>query len=115
MYSVRQDLLLQSVFRGKEKLMLIQFSSLKTRVFSVIPKLLLLFCIQFCDHAPNMSIEFVSFSLLFGILYSFVFWCFFSPLFLRGIILLIVFCHMSCLSTDETFSFFHQLRSFINV
>src|ERR1700678_1937807 len=114
MYSVRQDLMLQSVFRGKERLTLIQFSFLKTRVFSAFPKLLFFFCVQFSNHAPDVSIKRVSFPFLFRGFHSFVFWCFFFPLFLRGIILFMVFCNMSCLSTDETFSFFHQLCSFIN-
>src|ERR1700678_4155211 len=114
MYSVRQDLMLQSVFRDKERLTLIQLSSLKTRVFSTFPKLLFLLCVQFSNHAPDMSIERVSFPFLFRGFHSFIFRRFFFPLFLSGIILLMVFCHMSCLSADEAFSFFHQLRSFIN-
>src|ERR1700678_4552755 len=73
MYSVRQDLMLQSVFRGKERLTLIQFSFLKTRVFSAFPKLLFLFCVQFSNHAPDMSIERVSFPFLFRNFYSFIF------------------------------------------
>src|ERR1700678_4087511 len=114
MYSVRRDLMLQSVFRDKERLTLIQFSSLKTRVFSALPKLLFLFCIQLSDHAPDMSIKFVSFPFLFGSFHSFVFWCLFSPLILGEVIFFMVLCHMSCLFTDETFSVLHQLRSFVN-
>src|SRR5271168_4842527 len=114
MYSIRQDLMLQSVFRGKERLTLIQFSSLKTRVFSAFPTLLFFFCVQFSNHAPDMSIERVSFPFLFRGFYSFVFRCVFSLLVLSKIILLMVLCHMSCLSTDETFSIFHQLVPFIN-
>src|ERR1700678_3155087 len=80
MYSVRQDLMLQSVFRDKETLTLIQFSSLKTQVFSAFPKLLFFVCVQFCNHAPDMSIECVSFPFLFWGLHSFVFRCIFSLL-----------------------------------
>src|SRR5271168_4760327 len=108
MYSVQQDLMLQSVFRDKERLTLIQFSFLKTQVFSAFPKLFFFFCVQFCNHASDMSIERVSFPFLFGGFHSFVFRCFFSLLVLREIVLLMVFCHMTCLSTDETFSIFHQ-------
>src|SRR6202789_1599389 len=114
MYSVQRDLMLQSVFRDKEKLTLIQFSFLKTQVFSAFPKLLFFFCVQFSNHAPDMSIECVSFPFLFGGFYSFVFWRIFSFLVWSEIILFMVLCHMSCLSADETFSFFHQLCSFIN-
>src|SRR5271155_1287748 len=114
MYSVRQDLMLQSVFRDKERLTLIQFSFLKTRVFSAFPKLLFFVCVQFSNHAPDMSIERVSFPLLFGTFNSFVFRCFLSSRILGEVVLLMVFCHMSCLSTDEAFSIFHQLVSFIN-
>src|SRR5271168_2595020 len=114
MYSVRQDLMLQSVFRDKERLTLIQFSFLKTRVFSTFPKLLFLFCVQFSNHAPDMSVERVSFPFLFRGFYSFVFWRIFSLLVLSKIIPFMVFCHMSCLSTDKTFSIFHQLVPFIN-
>src|SRR5580692_1655314 len=114
MYSVRQDLMLQSVFRGKERLTLIQFSFLKTRVFGAFPKLLLLFCVQFSNHAPDMSVERISFPFLFRGLHSFVFRCVFPLLVLREIILFMVLCHMSGLSADEAFSFFHQLRSFVN-
>src|ERR1700678_559719 len=114
MYSVRRDLMLQSVFQDKETLTLIQFSSLKTQVFSAFPKLLFFFCVQFSNHAPDMSVECISFPFLFRDFHSFVFWCFFSLLVLRGIVLLMVFCHMSCLSADETFSIFHQFVSFIN-
>src|ERR1700678_4394903 len=109
MYSVRQDLMLQSVFRDKERLMLIEFSFLKTRVFSTFPKLLFLFCVQFSNHAPDMSIERVSFPFLFRGFYSFVFRRIFSFLVLSEIILLMVPCHMSCLLTDETFSSFISL------
>src|ERR1700678_1213755 len=114
MYSVRQDLMLRSVFQDKETLTLIQFSSLKTQVVSALPKLLFFFCVQFSNHAPDMSVERVSFPFLFWCFHSFVFRCFFSLLVLREIVLLMVFCHMSCLSTDETFSIFHQLVPFIN-
>src|SRR5271168_1932702 len=114
MYSVRQDLMLQSVFRDKERLMLIQFSFLKTRVFSTVPKLLFLFCVQFSNHAPDMSIERVSFPFLFRGFYLFIFQRIFSLLVLSGIVLFMVLCHMSCLLTDETFSIFHQLVSFVN-
>src|ERR1700678_1171702 len=114
MYSVRQDLMLQSVFQDKETLTLIQFSSLKTQVFSALPKLLFLFCVQFSNHAPDMSVERVSFPFLFRGFHSFVLWCFFSLLVLRKIVLLMVFCHMSCLSADEAFSIFHQFVPFIN-
>src|ERR1700678_4106334 len=114
MYSVRRDLMLQSVFQDKETLTLIQFSSLKTQVFSAFPKLLFFFCVQFSNHAPDMSIECISFPFLFRGFHSFIFRCFFSLLVLREIVLLMVFCHMSCLSTDETFSIFHQLVSFVN-
>src|SRR6202522_4547394 len=114
MYSVRQDLMLRSVFQDKETLTLIQFSSLKTQVVSALPKLLFFFCVQFSNHAPDMSVERVSFPFLFWCFHSFVFRCFFSLLVLREIVLLMVFCHMSCLSTDETFSIFHQFVSFIN-
>src|ERR1700678_1146941 len=114
MYSVRQDLMLQSVFRDKERPTLIQFSSLKTQVFSAFPKLLFFFSVQFGNHAPDMSIKRVSFPFLFRGFHSFVFWCFFSFLVLREIVLLMVFCHMSCLSAYETFSIFHQFVSFIN-
>src|SRR5271168_2716746 len=110
MYSVRQDLMLQSVFRDKERPTLIRFSFLKTRVFSAFPKLLFFFCVQFSNHASDMSIERVSFPFLFGGFYSFVFRRIFPLLVLSGIILLMVFCHMSCLSADEAFYFFHQLR-----
>src|SRR5271168_4915413 len=115
MYSVRRDLMLQSVFQDKETLTLIQFSSLKTQVFSTFPKLLFFVCVQFCNHAPDMSVECVSFPFLFGGFHSFVFRYFFSLLVLREIVLLMVFCHMSCLSADEAFSFFHQLIPFVNV
>src|ERR1700678_4054089 len=114
MYSVRQDLVIQSVFRDRERPTLIQSSFIKTRVFSAFPKLLFLFCVQFSNHAPDMSIERVSFPFLFGGFHSFVFRCIFSLLVLREIVLLMVFCHMSCLSADETFSIFHQLVSFVN-
>src|SRR5271168_192027 len=115
MYSVRQDLMLQSVFRGKEKLTLIQFSFLKTRVFGAFPKLLLFFCVQFSNHAPDVSIERVSFPFLLRGFYSFVFQRIFPLLVLSEIVFFMVLCHMSCLSTDETFSIFHQLVPFINV
>src|ERR1700678_297792 len=114
MYFVRQDLMLQSVFRDKERLTLIQFSFLKTQVVSAFPKLLFFFCVQFCNHAPDMSVERVSFPFLFGGFHSFIFRCVFSLLVLREIVLLMVFCHMSCLSADETFSIFHQLVPFVN-
>src|ERR1700678_859873 len=114
MYSVRQDLMLQSVFRDKETLTLIQFTSLKTQVFSTFPKLLFFVCVQFCNHAPDMSVEHISFPFLFWGLPSFVFRCIFSLLVLREIVLFMVFCHMSCLSADEAFSIFHQLVSFFN-
>src|ERR1700678_3539454 len=114
MYSVRRDLMLQSVFQDKETLTLIQFSSLKTQVFSAFPKLLFFFCVQFSNHAPDMSVERVSFPFLFWGFHSFIFRCFFSLLVLREIILFMVFCHMSCLSADETFSIFHQFVPFIN-
>src|SRR5271168_4902952 len=114
MYSIRQDLMLQSVFRDKEILTLIQFSFLTTRVFSAFPKLLFLFCVQFSNHVPDMSIEHVSFPFLFRGFYSFVFWCIFSLLVLSKIVFFMVPCHMSCLSTDKTFSIFHHLVSFIN-
>src|ERR1700678_3682974 len=65
MYSVRQDLMLQSVFRGKERLTLIQFSFLKTRGFGAFPKLLLLFCVQFSNHAPDVSLKSISFPFFF--------------------------------------------------
>src|ERR1700678_2682176 len=99
MYSVRRDLMLQSVFQDKETLTLIQFSSLKTQVFSALPKLLFFFCVQFSNHAPDMSIERVSFPFLFWGFYSFVFRRIFSLLVLTEIILFMVFCHMSCLLT----------------
>src|ERR1700678_636990 len=114
MYFIRQDLLLQSVFRDKERPTLIQFSFLKTRVFSVFPKLLFLFCVQLSNYAPDMSLEHVSFPFLFRGFYLFIFWRIFSLLVLSKIILFMVPCHMSCLSTDETFSIFHQLVPFIN-
>src|ERR1700678_1696188 len=114
MYSVRQDLMLQSVFQDKETLTLIQFSSLKTQVVSALPKLLFFFCVQFSNHASDMSVERISFPFLFRGLHSFVFWCIFPLLVLREIILFMVSCHMSCLSTDEAFSIFHQFVSFIN-
>src|SRR5271168_2261795 len=114
MYSVRRDLLLQSVFRDREKLLLIQFSLLKTQVFCAFPKLLFLVCVQFGNHAPDMSIECSSFPFLFGAFDSFIFRCFFSPCILREVVLLMVFSYMSRLSTDETFSIFHQLIPFIN-
>src|ERR1700678_1422701 len=114
MYSVQQDLMLQSVFQGKERLTLIQFSFLKTRVFSAFPKLLFLCCVQFSNHVPDMSIEHISFPFLFRGFYSFIFWHIFSLLVLSKIVLLMVSCHMSCLSTDEAFSIFHQLLPFIN-
>src|SRR5271168_1102820 len=114
MYSVRQDLMLQSVFRDKERLTLIQFSFLKTRVFSAFPKLLFLFCVQFSNHAPDMSVERVSFPFLFGGFYSFVFRCIFPFLVLSEVVLFMVLCHMSRLSTDKTFSIFHQFVSFLN-
>src|SRR5271168_3532761 len=114
MYSVRRDLMLQSVFQDKERLTLIQFSFLKTQVFSAFPKLLFFFCVQFRDHTSDVSIKRVSFPFLFWGFRSFVFRYFFSPLFLRGFVLLMVFCHMPCLSTDETFSIFHQLVPLVN-
>src|SRR5271155_2824789 len=114
MYSVRQDLMLQSVFQDKETLTLIQFSSLKTQVFSAFPKLLFFVCIQFCNHAPDMSVEHISFPFLFRGFHSFVFRCIFSLLVLSEVVLLMVSCHMSCLSADEAFSIFHQLVPFIN-
>src|ERR1700678_1420269 len=107
MYSVRQDLMLQSVFQDKETLTLIQFSSLKTQVVSAFPKLLFFVRVQFGNHAPDMSIKCVSFPFLFGGFHLFVFRCFFSLLVLREIVLFMVFCHMSCLSADEAFSIFH--------
>src|ERR1700678_1748990 len=106
--------MLQSVFRDKERPTLIQFSFLKTRVFSAFPKLLFFFCVQFSNHAPDMSIERISFPFLFGGFYSFVFRRIFLLLVLREVILFMVLCHVSCLSADEEFSFFQQLRSFIN-
>src|ERR1700679_4284294 len=114
MYSIRQDLMLQSVFQDKETLTLIQFSSLKTQVVSALPKLLFFFCVQFSNHAPDMSVERVSFPFLFRGFHSFVFQCFFSLLVLKEMVLFMVFCHMSCLSADEAFSIFHQLVSFFN-
>src|ERR1700678_385335 len=114
MYSVQRDLMLQSVFQDKERLRLIQFSFLKTQVFSAFPKLLFFFCVQFSNHAPDMSIERVSFPFLFRGFYLFIFRRLFSFLVWSEIVLFMVFCHMPCLSADEAFSFFHQLRSFIN-
>src|SRR5271168_2087122 len=114
MYSVRRDLMLQSVFQDKERLTLIQFSFLKTQVFSAFPKLLFFFCVQFINHAPDVSIERVSFPFLFGGFYSFIFRRIFPLLVLSEVVLFMVFCHMSCLSADETFSIFHQFVSFIN-
>src|SRR5271168_1168590 len=114
MYSVRQDLMLQSVFQDKETLTLIQFSSLKTQVFSALPKLLFLFCVQFSNHAPDMSVERVSFPFLFWGFYSFVFRCIFSLRILGEVILLMVFCHVSSLLADEAFPIFHQPVSFFN-
>src|SRR5271168_2160762 len=114
MYSVRQDLMLQSVFRDKEILTLIQFSSLKTQVFSAFPKLLFFVCVQFCNHAPDMSVECRSFPLLFGTFNPFVFRRFFSPCILSKVVLFVVFRHVSCFLTDETFSIFHQPVSFFN-
>src|ERR1700678_2085787 len=75
--------------------------------YSVMPvcELLFLFCVQFSNHAPDMSIERVSFPILFRGFYSFVFRCIFP--FLSEIVLFMVFCHMPCLSADEAFSFFH--------
>src|SRR5580692_10766513 len=101
MYSVRQDLMLQSVFRDKERPTLIQFSFLKTRVFSAFPKLLFFFCVQFSNHAPDMSIERVSFPFLFRGFYSFVFRCIFSLCVLGEVVLLMVFCHVSCLGLPK--------------
>src|ERR1700678_4530302 len=114
MYSVRQDLMLQSVFQDKETLMLIQFSSLKTQVVSALPKLLFFFCVQFRNHAPDMSVECVSFPFLFWGFYSFVFRCIFSLCILGEVILLMVFCHVSSLLADEAFPIFHQSVSFFN-
>src|SRR5271168_1441172 len=114
MYSVRRDLMLQSVFQDKERLTLIQFSFLKTQVFSALPKLLFLFCVQFGNHAPDMSVERVSFPFLFWGFYSFVFWCIFSLCILGEVVLLMVFCHVSCLLADEAFPIFHQPVSFFN-
>src|ERR1700678_202157 len=114
MYSVRQDLMLQSVFRDKERPTLIQFSSLKTQVFSAFPKLLFFFSVQFGNHAPDMSIERVSFPFRFWGFYSFVFWCIFSLCILGEVILLMVFCHVSSLLADEAFPIFHQPVSFFN-
>src|SRR6202789_2198326 len=102
MYSVQRDLMLQSVFRDKEKLTLIQFSFLKTQVFSAFPKLLFFVCVQFCNHAPDMSIECVSFPFLFGGFHSFVFWRIFFFFVWSEIVLFMVLSHMSCLSADET-------------
>src|ERR1700678_4592900 len=112
MYSVRQDLMLQSVFRDKERPTLIQFSSLKTQVFSAFPKLLFFFSVQFGNHAPDMSIEHISFPFLLGGFHSFVFRRIFPLLVLSEVVLFMVLCHMFCLSTDGTFSICHQLRSF---
>src|SRR5271168_3517264 len=103
MYSVRRDLMLQSVFRDKEKLTLIQFSLLKTQVFSAFPKLLFFICVQFCNHTLDMSVECSSFPLLFGTFNSFVFWCFFSLCILGEVVLLMVPCHVSCFLADEAF------------
>src|SRR5271155_4544425 len=112
MYSVRQDLMLQSVFQDKERLTLIQFSFLKTQVFSAFPKLLFFVCVQFGNHAPNMSIERVSFPFLFRGFHSFVFRCFL--LLCREVVLLMVFCHVSCFLADKAFPIFHQPVSFFN-
>src|ERR1700678_4401978 len=114
MYSVRQDLMLQSVFQDKETLTFIQFSSLKTQVFSALPKILFLFCVQFSNHAPDMSVERVSFPFLFWGFYSFAFRCIFSPCILGEVVLLMVFCHVSSLLADEAFPIFHQSVSFFN-
>src|SRR6202522_4257186 len=100
MYSVRQDLMLQSVFQDKETLTLIQFSSLKTQVVSTFPKLLFFFCVQFCNHAPDMGIECVSFPFLFRGLHSFVFRCIFSLCILGEVILLMVFWHLPCVQSS---------------
>src|ERR1700678_4594323 len=94
--------------------MLIQFSSLKTQVVSAFPKLLFFFCVQFCNHAPDMSVERVSFPFLFWGFYSFVFRCLFSLCILGEVILLMVFCHVSSLLADEAFPIFHQSVSFFN-
>src|ERR1700678_2387264 len=115
MYSVRQDLMLQSVFQDKETLTSIQFSSLKTQVVSALPKLLFFFCVQFSNHAPDMSVERVSFPFLFRGFHSFVFRCFFLLCILGEVVLLMVLGHMSCFLADEAFSFFHQLIPFVNV
>src|ERR1700678_656340 len=115
MYSVQQDLMLQSVFRDKERLTLIQFSFLKTQVFSAFPELLFFVCVQFRNHAPDMSIKCSSFPLLFGTFNSFVFRYFFLLCILGEVVLLMVLGHMSCLLADEAFSFFHQLIPFVNV
>src|SRR5271168_3086615 len=114
MYSVRQDLMLQSVFRDKERLTLIQFSFLKTQVFSAFPKLLFFVCVQFRNHAPDMSVKCSSFPLLFGTFNSFVFRCFFPFCILGEVVLFMVLGHMSCLLADEAFSIFHQPVSFFN-
>src|SRR6202522_4332681 len=114
MYSVRRDLMLQSVFQDKETLTLIQFSSLKTQVFSALPKLFFLFCVQFSNHAPDMSVERVSFPFLFWGFYSFVFWCIFFFCILGEVVLLMVFCHVSSLLADEAFPIFYQPVSFFN-
>src|ERR1700678_2661236 len=91
------------------------FSSLKTQVFSAFPKLLFFFCVQFSNHAPDMSVERVSFPFLFRGFHSFVFRCFFLLCILGEVVLLMVLGHMSCFLADEAFSFFHQLIPFVNV
>src|ERR1700678_4339483 len=51
---------------------------------------------------------------LFGGFHSFIFWCIFSLCVLGEVVLLMVFCHVSCLLADEAFSIFHQPVSFFN-
>jgi hypothetical protein len=45
-------------FWDKEKLMLIQFSSLKTRVFSIFPKLLSFILLEFGNHTRDVLVQF---------------------------------------------------------
>src|ERR1700678_1388816 len=87
-----------------------QFSVLKTRVFSFFPEDFFFFFFQAGNETSYMLLHFHSIHLLSW----FIFRCFFSPLFLRRVVLLMLLRHMSSLSTDETFPFFQQFRSSIN-
>src|SRR5271155_3650527 len=100
MYFRQSSLLLQNECRGKETLMSIQFSSLKTCLFRFFHKLFLLLFIHVFVQSSDVSIQLFSFHLLLLFLLQFLPWA--------------IFFQVSCLFTIETFSFLHQMSSFVD-